>query len=168
MRLQWLHFAVSLVLSRTVGSVTVTYNSSILPAKLPVAFTLSRDLDGSCTVISLVETQKHRLLLDYQDVVVETRLFKDAHHDNVPPSVEQLQLIGYVPHNLWAKAQELCSSFISAQEALGEFSRMIHIDQHTFSTTRPVKSPDQELHPLVQSGPSENRVDLTFFSDGCM
>ncbi|KAF8513772.1 IgA peptidase M64-domain-containing protein [Gautieria morchelliformis] len=43
---------------------------------------------------------------------------------------------------------------------------MIHADQRTFEVAPPVKNSDLELHPLVLSGPSENRVDLTFFSDG--
>ena len=152
MRLQWFHCAVPLVLSRIA---TVTYNGSIFPAELPMAFNLIRDLDESCTVVSLVETQKHRPLLNYQ----ETRLFKNAHYDNVPPSVEKLQLIGYVPHNLQAKAQVV----LKLHQCPRGSGRV-----HTFSTTRLIKSHDLELHPLEQSGPSENRVDLTFFSDGCM
>lgn len=30
-----------------------------------------------------------------------------------------------------------------------------------------VPSPSLQIHPLVVSGPSANRIDLVFFSDGC-
>ena len=161
-----LHYAVLFALSWVANAVTVTYNSSALPFKPPLALTLIRDRDDSCTVTSLVSTQKHRLLRDYQDVAMERKLFKDARHDFVS-GIEQLQLIGYVPNNLWMIAQELCPDLTSAQEPLGNFSLMART-QHTFSATRLAKTTDLELYPLVQSGPSENRVDLTFFADGCM
>jgi hypothetical protein len=168
MHLRRLHLTVFPVVAYVTSALTVTYNSSELAPKPPVALTLLRESDISCTVVSFTKTQKHRLLLDHQHVAVQRKLFNDASdHDHLVSSVEQLQLIGYVPSNVWAKAQELCPNLI-VPEALGNFSPVIHADQRTFEATPPVKNFDLELHPLVLSGPSENRVDLTFFSDGCM
>ncbi|KAG6812512.1 hypothetical protein H0H92_002511 [Tricholoma furcatifolium] len=36
----------------------------------------------------------------------------------------------------------------------------------TLETLKDVPSPPLEVHPLIVSGPSHNRVDLVFFSDG--
>lgn len=157
-------FAVLAALSYTAGAITVTYNSSVLVPRLPVALTLLRESDGSCIVVSLASTQKHRLLQSYEDVAVERQLFGDASHHLVSNS-EKLQLIGYEPSSLWTKAKELCLD-LNPREGQDE-SYIISPDQHTFSSTRPFTSPELEMHPLVLSGPSDNRVDLTFFSDGC-
>jgi len=37
-------------------------------------------------------------------------------------------------------------------------------NEHVFSIPQP---PPLEMIPLIISGPSSNRVDLVFFSDGC-
>jgi hypothetical protein len=167
MRLHALQFALISVLSCTASAVTVIYNSSLLSAsRLPVVLTLLRESDGSCGVVSLASTQRHRLLQNYQDVLVERQLFKDISYNHLVSNSEKLQLYGYESHNLWTKAKELCPD-LTAQEALGEFFHP-NADQHTFLSTQPFTTPDLELHPLVLSGPSGNRVDLTFFSDGCM
>lgn len=39
--------------------------------------------------------------------------------------------------------------------------------QAAFRTRPPTKSPPLHISPLIQSGPSSNRVDLVFFGDGC-
>ena len=166
MRLQRLQCAV-FVFCSAASAVTVTYSSTSFGSKLPSALTLLRESDESCTVISLAITQRHRLLLDQQDVVVERKLFRDASPRHHVSSLEQVQFFGYEPDNLWTKAKELCPD-LASPEARGDFSQTIRADQHTFLTTRPSIKPELELYPLVLSGPSENRVDLTFFSDGCM
>jgi hypothetical protein len=159
MRLNQFTVALSLFLPLLALSARAGTHGSITPLQ-PLAITLIRETNGSCTVVSLTDTQNHRLLSNCSDVVVETTPARPG------VSSEKLQIIGYGIFNIWIRAKTICPD-LATREAQGELSHIISHNQHVFSATRPTKQPQLEVHPLVVSGRSRNRVDLTFFSDGC-
>ncbi|KAF8505368.1 IgA peptidase M64-domain-containing protein [Hysterangium stoloniferum] len=119
------------------------------------------ETDGSCTLSSFGETQRHRLLVEIEDVIVERRQSElPILYDGHPATVEQLRLFGYSPSHVWSKAEELCTT-IQAEGVQSTFDGLYETQQ-VLSTLEN----DLEVFPLVVSGPSENRVDIVFFSDG--
>lgn len=151
-----LALSVSFPLQTLLAGASTTYNSiDPLP---PLALTLLREADGSCTVASLTETQNHRLLSNYGDVVVETMPIQQPNG-----ALEKLQLISHAAPNIWNKAKAICPN-LATLVAQDDFSHKI---RHNQLVLGPSTQPQLEVYPLVVSGSSRNRVDLTLFSDGC-
>lgn len=128
--------------------------------------TLSRSrFDDVCTFISSKTVQRHRLLSKNNGIVVQR---KHTHDQSMPTNsseiLEWLQIFAYTPEAAWSKAAELCPSYVHWQA--GKITRDLLVKQQQPLESTPV-APPIELFPLITSGPSWNRVDVTFFADGC-
>lgn len=134
-----------------------------LADKRPTELILERDSTGSCSFVAFRDTQVVRKLPE-GDVHVTKR---DAMNGG-----ERLNLVSYQEEAVWSKARELCTVLPTPEEAYFSGSPIGSDAQRVLSAyiikDRPVKSPPLKIEPLIQSGPTNNRVDLVFFSDGCM
>lgn len=152
------------------------------PFELEIHRERSQTASSPCLLLSLRETQQHKKLAhSQQDYILESRrLF----HEHVPsqPDLEYVRLYSYSVDVLRSSASSLCGhpstwSFPAlgeAEERLAQLSYSVELEEDqvvlpaTVSTKLRVPSPPLQITPLISSGSSSNRVDLVFFSDGCM
>ena len=83
---------------------------------------------------------------------------------------ERLSIIAHGDTTAWADARSLCAflgewNSLDAQEST--FQEVLTIASPLVADGGPIKSPPLKIEPLILSGPSNNRVDLVFLSDGC-
>lgn len=136
----------------------------------PYQLTLRRETNtSSCDIVSFGETQLHKSLLPatsgqiirQHNIVPSTGLLGDE---------EIIRFLSYNTNELWLRAQFECSNDLSfvGQSGLNGFETQVSFgDQgmlHGILLDVPV--PPLEVVSLLQSGPSDNRIDLAFFSDG--
>jgi hypothetical protein len=137
----------------------------------PLQLSLRRESSaGSCDIVSFGETQLHKSLLP----AVQGQVIREQ---NTAPSAgplgddEIIHLLSYSTNELWLHAQLECSNDLSSVEQSvrnGPFEAQVTLgDQGVYHSTLEVPVPPLEVVSLLQSGPSDNRVDLAFFSDGC-
>jgi hypothetical protein len=142
-----------------------------------------RRLDtGLCTHTSLRQTIQQHKDLETQDVVEERSLFtprgERAHRVQGEGNWERLRYFFRDRHSLWTRALGLCgpestwsqTMLVDSEELFttpGHQNKQSHFYLSDKSSKQSEDTPLIELIPLVQTGPSSNRVDLTFFSDGC-
>ncbi|GJJ15640.1 hypothetical protein Clacol_009918 [Clathrus columnatus] len=126
--------------------------------------TLSGSPSGNgyvCTPITLKRVQRHRLLSTANDVIVNRRrLLKQNAPSNLTSTDEWLQIFGYAPETVWSKAEDFCSSYVRTMDFYDIRSQQQPLLVASQDT------PTIELFPIAISGPSKNRVDITFFADG--
>ncbi|KII90829.1 hypothetical protein PLICRDRAFT_39431 [Plicaturopsis crispa FD-325 SS-3] len=148
--------------------------SFVSPHQRPLELAIVRDpsQDPTCKFVHLRETQLHRGLSGSPDSVIHDILsipsptLEDAFH-----TTEHMRIYSYDEETAWNKAVSLCEGGLEREdtrtagasqaffEASGELKAK---DPHN----SPAHAPLLEVEPLVTSGPSRNRVDLVFFSDG--
>ena len=137
---------------------TLTWAFSLPQPKKPSELVVLRDEGLRCTVLSFRETQILRGVTG--DAVYTTSL----------ATVEGRQRVSYVSYDvsaIWNKAHLECANDLTE----GLWVEGVEDVQHTFHTSTSIRGgvppPELKVSPLVVSGPSSNRVDLVFFSDGC-
>lgn len=136
----------------------------------PFQLTLRRESNTSlCDIVSFSETQLHKGLLP------ATRGHVIRKQSTVPSTGplgddEIIHLLSYSTDELWMHAQLECSNdlaFVVQSVRNGFEAQVTFKDQEILLSTLEVSVPPLEVVSLLQSGPSDNRVDLAFFSDGC-
>jgi hypothetical protein len=153
--------------------------SQVTSPKQTFELVIHRNLaDDVCTYTSLSKTQMHKDLTG-QKVVSQRDLFtlrgERLHANDVDAknASERVKLYSYDLNTLLDRARGLCGpehawthqTHLTAlsNDALNEYWD----NQKHFNAASKDSEIDLEVVPLVVSGPSSNRVDLTFFADGC-
>jgi hypothetical protein len=111
-----------------------------------------RTVDGECTWVATRPGQTYKSSMRH-DV-----RFVDARGQRVQESAAVAE-----HHRLWLAEGEDLPMQEAVQAMCGERA-LGHGAQAVFSAPAPAL----RVEPLLVSGPSSNRVDLTFFADGCM
>lgn len=130
-------------------------------ADRPLELTILRGVgneEGGCELLGQRRTQKVRGL--GRDSVHTSRA------QTARPGEECVRFIAYDREALWNAAHSLCGDSFGASWEESEPQRT---DQAVLVLDKPSgNAPPLQVEPLIQTGPSSNRVDLVFFSDGCM
>lgn len=133
-------------------------------ADRPLELTILRGVGserGGCELLGQRRTQKVRGL--GRESVHTSRA------QTARPGEERVRLIAYDKEALWNAARNLCGNGFGVSWA---DSKVQHTDQAVLvppTLDKPSgNAPPLQVEPLIQTGPSSNRVDLVFFSDGCM
>lgn len=131
----------------------------------PVELILLRDRDQTCNVLALRHTQHIRGL--HPGLVHTERLPANNGQERVSFIAEDEEL-------LWSAALQDCAKGLN-QTCQGAWGSKNVPEQSIMSSSQELSQcafdktpPPLVIKPLIQSGPSTNRVDLVFFSDGCM
>lgn len=133
----------------------------------PYQLTLRRDTNtSSCDIVSFGETQLHKSLLPATSGQI-------IRQHNVVPSagslanVEIIRFLSYNTNELWLRVQLECSNDDLLNVGRNGFETQVSFgDQGVHDILLDVPVPPLEVVSLLQSGPSDNRIDLAFFSDG--
>ena len=137
----------------TTGFSAVISHSSHRPFKLSIELE-----DSNCNVLSFGRTQYHKGLSDEPGhYIVENR--RNSPH--------KFDLFAYDLNILWQQTKALCNlreDFQIHNQKVFSGEELRQLDN---SLALRDSSPSLRIEPLIQSGPSGNRVDLVFFSDGC-
>lgn len=125
--------------------------------------TLSRSPPNRiCTLISSKTVQRHRLLSNYNEVVVQKRHVLDQRVPSNPEeTLEWLRVFGHTLETAWSKVRELCTTYTT-----DTFQVLSAQQQQPLSQSTTIL-PTIKLFSLVNSGLPGNRIDITFFADGC-
>ncbi|KAG9019278.1 hypothetical protein FRB90_004547 [Tulasnella sp. 427] len=141
----------------------------------PVEITAIKSSGGGCSLISRRFVQTHRELEHAPFVLEQQRLALDSGSRTTPDRDLRLRLYFYeenedlafshfVPHCEDGVASTNRKTFqtpVVIDQLNGQF--LANQDMHLSGQIKPVPL---EIRPLFVSGPSENRIDLVFFSDG--
>lgn len=128
----------------------------------------------TCTFTSLQDTQIHKRLGSEQLVLEEATYTERG--ELAPEGEGHWQRLRYLSDDLELlslRALSHCGHGPSHLDQPGvKFAKPnVHAASGqnilTSESKRRDDTPPLEVHSLIQSGPSSNRVDLTFFSDGC-
>lgn len=133
----------------------------------PWELTLKQSLSsGECTFFSLRQVQQYR---DLVSIPSEDQHHVIRHEDKLSLGFEVVNVVGYDRDRVKDKAVEICGSELSGSIAEEHGKYEGGGDQVTLGLPVKINSevPKLEIEPLLESGPSNNRVDLVFFSDGC-
>lgn len=131
----------------------------------PVELIVLRDRDQTCNVLTLRHTQHIRGLHP-----------GSVHTERLPANdgQERVSFIAEDEELLWSAALQDCTKGLK-QACQGAWGSKDIPDQSILSSVQELSQcafdkapPPLVIKPLIQSGPSTNRVDLVFFSDGCM
>ncbi|KAG1727908.1 IgA peptidase M64-domain-containing protein [Suillus occidentalis] len=133
----------------------------------PYQLTLRRDTNtSSCDIVSFGETQLHKSLLPATSGQI-------IRQHNVVPSagslanVEIIRFLSYNTNELWLRVQLECSNDDLLFVGPNGFETQVSFgDQGVHNILLDVPVPPLEVVSLLQSGPSDNRIDLALFSDG--
>ncbi|KAH8085940.1 IgA peptidase M64-domain-containing protein [Cristinia sonorae] len=125
----------------------------------PKELILERDPNsGSCSTIAFRDTQVFRNLEQGESHVSK---LKTVH------GLERLSVIAHDDTTVLNKAYSLCSDFEALPEPGDRLSGTAPNAQEVLSPPEADgRKPKLKIEPLLRSGPSNNRVDLVFFSDG--
>lgn len=112
----------------------------------------------------------HKGLTDTVRVVTEDIGPSEHVHSSVMTRL--LRLYAEKEEWLWMEARMLCSAFEDAEQHSSSTTALDNEVRDQFMLASAPKPrlpppPPMTLTPLLVSGPSENRVDLVFFGDGC-
>lgn len=131
--------------------------STSLANKKPSELIVLRDANARCQILSFRETQLLRRVDD--NTVHTTRLATaDGGH--------RVSYVSYNVQAVWDKVNAECSNeLMEGGWVYAEGVQHVLGDSEGFGMGVP--PPELQVSPLVVSGPSANRVDLVFFSDGC-
>jgi hypothetical protein len=111
-----------------------------------------RAIDGECTWVAI------RLRQTYKGSVWHDVRFVDARGQHVEESAAVVE-----QHQLWFAEGKNARMQEAVRAMCGERA-LVRGAQAVFS----VPAPALRVEPLIMSGPSNNRVDLTFLANGCM
>lgn len=127
-----------------------------------------------CTFAALKNTQTHKRLRSSALIFEEAEFTERGEATSTGRGAwTRLRYTSYNSKLLLQRAGEHCGDNYPIR---GAVSQALLVPQHsrdggqatfTMGSSLGDEIPQIELHPLIQSGPSENRVDLTFFADGC-
>ena len=136
-------------------TVSSAAKSSLWSPKRPRELQLIRDVHtGECQLLSARDTQVARNL--YEGQALATRLLTQDGH-------EKWNIVAYSERDVLARASSLCTKANWEDHIPQEFGK----GQQIIQTSSRYPQLTLEVEPLITSGPSDNRVDLVFFSDGC-
>jgi hypothetical protein len=126
--------------------------------------------DGRCIATPPRTVQMHKGLTDTVQVVTEDIGPSEHVHSRVMARL--LRLYAEQEAWLWIEARMLCNAFEDAEQRSSSTIALENEVRNQFLLTSGPKPPlplppPMTLTPLLVSGPSENRVDLVFFGDGC-
>lgn len=154
------------------GDSNVAQTEPLLSYPRPWEFTLKQDIkDGNCTLFSIRQVQQYR---DLALSIPSPPIFQpkgDLHIIRYDPDptlgIEIVKVVGYDRGKVEDKAKALCGRtelwdlYETHQQQEQVTLRLRGVDNAG------VEPPPLEIEALIESGPSNNRVDLVFFSDGC-
>jgi hypothetical protein len=168
--------SIMLVWVPLLGLSALTHAQNLAQTRQPFELVIHRDLpSAACTLVSLRETQIHKRLAR-EELVLEQVEYNARGEiaDEGEGAWQRLQYFSLNSELLAFSARDLCGDEVTMDYALP-----FNAQRFTWSppgTTQKVLTPAHwgyaeppplEIHPLIQSGSSSNRVDFTFFSDGC-
>ena len=112
----------------------------------------------------------HRGLIDNVRIVTED--IGPSEDDDSRGMTRLMRLYAEEEDTLWIEARMLCNAFEGTEQRSGGTITPENDIKDQFPLASPPKTPvppppPMTLTPLLVSGPSENRVDLVFFGDGC-
>ena len=126
--------------------------------------------DGRCITTSPRTVQMHKGLSDKVRIVTEDLgLFEHVHFRGM---TRLLRLYAEKEGWLWIEVHTLCNAFEDEEKQSSGTLPLENEVRDQFLLANAPKPPlppppPMTLSPLLVSGPSENRVDLVFFGDGC-
>ena len=126
--------------------------------------------DGRCITTPPRTVQMHKGLTDKVRIVTEDLgLFEHIH---LRVMTRLLRLYAEKEEWLWIEVRTLCNAFEDAEQQSSHALALENEARNQFLLANAPKlplppPPSMTLTPLLVSGPSENRVDLVFFGDGC-
>lgn len=155
--------------------------SDPLPFELNIYRSTQTDSTTGCSFISVRQTQRETGRSDVPGYYISERSPVPEFGSDLTPG-ERLHVFAYDEGLLWSRAQWLCgndiipdhvittksadktlsSSLVTSQDVLTSQRDLPIQDDVNFRTDPPL-----HIQPILVSGPSHNRVDLVFFSDGC-
>ena len=126
--------------------------------------------DGRCIPTPPRTVQMHKGLTDTVRVVTED--IGPSEHVHSSGMTRLLRLYAEKEEWLWMEARMLCNAF---EDAGQHSNRTLALESEVRDQFLLASAPEpplpppptMTLTPLLVSGPSENRVDLVFFGDGC-
>ncbi len=126
--------------------------------------------DGRCITTPPRTVQMHKGLTGEVRIVTEDLgLFEHVH---LRVMTRLLRLYAEKEAWLWIEVRMLCNAFEDVEQQSSVTLSLEHEVRDQFLLANAPKPPlppppPMTLTPLLVSGPSENRVDLVFFGDGC-
>ncbi|EKM49714.1 uncharacterized protein PHACADRAFT_154240 [Phanerochaete carnosa HHB-10118-sp] len=130
--------------------------------KRPLELVVLQDCEGTCDILTLRDAQHVRGLPP-----------RGVHTGRLPTQSgqERISFVSYDEHTLWRAAQSQCGTLDTAALIPDDTSQasqqsVLTSPQLKYSTNLVGKAPPMQVHRLIKSGDSSNRVDLVFFSDG--
>ena len=142
-------------------------------ARNSLEMTLYIRSDGRCIATPPRTVQMHKGLTDNVRIVTEAIEAIGPSEDDHPRGMTRLvRLYAEEEETLWMEARMLCNAFEGTEQHPGGTIPPENYINGQFALantpkTPPLRPPPMTLTPLLVSGPSENRVDLVFFGDGC-
>lgn len=132
----------------------------------PYELTAFQANDGACEVVGIRQTQLHKDLHTDEDVVIEKLLGK---HSDLDENRTMLRLYGAKEEQVWKRLEIICTGWLSNEvQNDGSNPQRVFTQLNQVIKPKPLPVPPPlTITPLLVSGPSENRVDLVFFGDGC-
>jgi hypothetical protein len=124
--------------------------------------------NGRCIAIPSQTVQMHKGLTDEVRIITED--IGPSEGDPLRATARLMRLYAEKEETLWAEAHRLCNAVEDAgQHSSGAFTLKNDFNNQfaLAGTPKTPPPPAMTLTPLLVSGPSENRVDLVFFGDGC-
>lgn len=156
------------VVALSTASVCASVNTRLTTHKDVLELIVYRDpaaSSGACSTVQLREVGTYKGLSSIPGGV---------HIQNLTSEPPRIRAYSHDADALWAEARKLCGDS-------SQWNFPVLVDTHTSASARfgaqqtvftsnleaDLQYPPLEVHKIVQSGPSKNRVDLMFFSDGC-
>lgn len=133
------------------------FSSLSSPFKLTV---LRSESASNCSVVSFGRTQHHKgLSTEHGYSLIENR----SRNDGLD---REISVFAHDAETIWSQVSNICSSqngdLDSPQRPLS------HVTSGTLLETTNQEPPRLRIERLIETGPIDNRVDLVFFSDGCI
>lgn len=154
------------------GIVLIGHSQGFLQSDLrPLELSLLQEATKS-SIVSFRQTQHHKgLSREPGHYVIEKprKLRADMH--------QEIQILAYENDVVWAQARLMCDGDITDDESVLPLvaNTLVKTNQRVLSNNPLLPdetywkghAPPLQIELLIESGPSANRVDLVFFSDGC-
>lgn len=127
-------------------------------------------LDNSCEILSLKHSQPHRTIPTSNETYVERQLLPTEKHE-LQSSL--LRIYGPTKVALMQRLKAECAHLAyepdETNHSLHDITAQVPLEGYTLlNDLAPLPAPPKlSVTPLHISGPSDNRIDLVFFADGC-
>ena len=185
MRVEGVALVFAITALAVITLVTASSSSFGPLGRRPFELTLHRpsaQIGYVCSVIHVRETQLHRLLgTNDSSFIIEKH---ESLSGDGKGTVERIRIFAYDEHVLWEQAHRLCGGFepldfsdwlsvIETPISVSESPKNNEIYQNTqivlpeLRHNLPQSPVPLEIKHIAGSGTSSNRIDITFFSDGC-